>query len=308
MPGEFELYGHRFRWIEPERVEQQSDPGLISLARVRRPFPESIEWLSAPEGKVPAFGKLGPCSVYRFEGVGDFLFPPNGRYVKMFVHPDTEYSTLEFVLYRGVVPRILHLRGTTSLHASAVASDGGVAAFCGPSGAGKSTLAAALSSRGMPLVTDDVLPLREDPAQDQVLAGPGLPELRVYPATADLLGLNGQVMAPAPGQTKARWQPHRAPNAPLPLRSIYLLEPNLRGSSSGPASLTPLPRQQALLDLISNSYWVNARETRALATDMMCLGRLLRSVPVFRLSFELSDSGFAAVENLLSMAVGAAAR
>jgi len=309
LPGEFELYGHRFRWIEPDRAERPSGEGLISLARVREPFRiEAVDWLSPSDGKIPAYGRLGDCSAYRFDGVADFVFPPDGRYVKMFLQPEADYSSVEFVLYRGVVPRILHLRGTTSLHASAVATPAGAVAFCGPCGAGKSTLAAALVSRGLSLVTDDVLPVHEGASPDEVLAGPGLPELRVYPNTAELLGLASQVAAPIPGQTKARWQPRRAPNAPMPLRAVYLLEPSLRGSSSSPAFVSPLSRPQALLDLISNSYWVHPRATGALANDMVCLGRLLRSVPVFRLVFELSDRGFAGVEDLIALTAGAAAR
>jgi len=306
LPGEFELYGHRFRWIAQECAEERSDGDLISLIRMRAPFPaESVDWLSRGNGYIPAYGRLGDCSAYRFDGVADFLFPPDGRYLQMFQHPEADYAALEFALYRGVLPRVLHLHGTTCLHASAVAVEGGAIAFCGPSGAGKSTLAAALVSRGMALVSDDVVPLRFNVTG--VTAGPGLPELRVYPATADLIGIGDQVAAPMNGQTKARWQPKRAPNAPLPLRGIFLLEPQLRGTSREPATLVPLSRPEALLDLISNSFWVHPRETSALGKDMICFGRLLRSVPIFRLAYELTDGGFQAVESLMTSTAKAVA-
>jgi hypothetical protein len=206
-----------------------------------------------------------------------------------------------------VLPRILHLRGATSLHASAIAVDGGAIAFCGPSGAGKSTLAAALVSRGFPLITDDVVPLRADSDGD-VWAGPGLPELRVYPATADLIGIGQEVTAPVRGQTKARWQPRRAPGIPLPLRAIYLLEPSLRGLSLSPAMEWPRPRPETLLDLISNSFWVHPNETGALAANMLCFGKLLRKVPVTRLVYELSEAGFDAVESLITASARSRAR
>src|SRR5262249_52962005 len=104
-----------------------------------------------------------------------------------------------------VIPRVLHLRGTTCLHASAVLLDGKLLAFSGASGAGKSTIAAALAARGCQLVSDDVLPLRVTPTC--LLAGPGLPELRLYPAAAVRLGIDGQAEQPLEGQSKAVWRP-----------------------------------------------------------------------------------------------------
>ena len=306
QPGAFELYGHRFCWMETE--QPPADSGLIPLVRMRGSLSGSaVEWLRPGSENMPAYGKLGACSVYRFEGVADYVFPSDGSFLQAYIHPDADHSALEFTLNRGVLPRILHLRGITSLHASAVAVNGAVIAFCGPSGAGKSTLSAALASRGLPLVTDDVLPLHPGPA-GSVLAGPGLPELRVYPGTAALIGLEDQVEPPLRGHTKARWQPRRAPNAALPLRAVYLLDPSLHGSSPMPAFASAIPRPAALLDLISNSYWVHSRETAALGRDLLCLGGLLRSVEVTRLNFELSEAGIRAVEELITAPMKAAAR
>ncbi|MBZ5578810.1 MAG: hypothetical protein LAP40_19790 [Acidobacteriia bacterium] len=306
LPGEFELYGQRFRWMEPDAAGTPLEDNSVALTRIRQPIPsDAVEWLSRGDERIPGFGKFGDCSVYRFEGVADFLFPGDGRFLKMFLHPEADHAALEFALERGVLPRILHLRGTTCLHASAVAVDGGVIAFCGHSGAGKSTLAAALVSRGFPLVSDDVLPLRVSPRGDEVWAGPGLPELRIHPAMANLLGVAAQVAPPLHGQTKVRWQPRRAPSSPLPLRAIYLLDAGLREQSSAPASLWPLPRHAALMDLISHSFWVHPRETTALGKDMLCLGGLLRSVEVSRLAFELTEGGFTAVETLIASTVRA---
>ena len=308
-PGEFSLYGHRFRWSDSNGADASPEEIAITLVPSDEPFPtESVEWLSRSNGYIPGYGKLGTFSAYHFEGVAHFLFPHDGRFLKIFVHPGADHTSLEFALYRGVLPRILHLRGTTCLHASAVAGEDGVVAFVGPSGAGKSTLAAALVSRGWSLVSDDVLPLRLGRTRDEVLAGPGLPELRLHPATADVIGIGNQVAAPIQGQTKARWQPRRAPDVPLPLQRIYLLEPSLRGTSALPATELSMPRPEALLDLISNSFWVHPGETGALARDMICLGGLLRSVAVTRLVYELTDRGFEAVDNLVASTVKVSAR
>ena len=301
LPGEFDLYGYRFRWSERENADAERDAASVTLVRMREPFPsEQIDWLTRGHEYIPAYGKIGECSAYQFAGIAAFVFPPDGRYLRIYIDPAAHHDTLEFVLFRGVLPRILHLRGITCLHASAVAVDGGAVVFCGPSGAGKSTLAAALASRGLPLVSDDVVPLRLGLPGSQVLAGPGLPELRVYPSTAQRIGIANQVAAPLRGQTKARWQPRRAPETPLPLSGIYLLEPALDESSAKPASVTPLAPPEALIALISNSYWVHPAETSALGKDMLCLGTLLRAVKVKRLVFELSEAGISAVEDLIA--------
>ena len=57
---------------------------------------------------------------------------------------------------------------------------------------------------------------------------------------------------------------------------------------------------QALLDLISNSFWVHPSETSALARDMICPRRSLAFRPRDRLVYELTASGFQAVEDLIA--------
>jgi hypothetical protein len=56
-----------------------------------------------------------------------------------------------------VLPLILPALGVEVLHASAVAAEAGVAAFCAESGVGKSTLAVALGQRGYPIWADDAV-------------------------------------------------------------------------------------------------------------------------------------------------------
>ena len=68
---------------------------------------------------------------------------------------------------------VLRLRGVTTMHASAVCVDGKAIAFVGPQGAGKSTTAAALLSRGCPVITDDVLAMHEHASE--VLGTASLP-------------------------------------------------------------------------------------------------------------------------------------
>jgi hypothetical protein len=66
---------------------------------------------------------------------------------------------IELFLYGPVWSTLCHQRGILPLHASAIATKGGITAFAGHSGAGKSTIAAFMCSLGYELITDDILPI-----------------------------------------------------------------------------------------------------------------------------------------------------
>jgi hypothetical protein len=296
---EFELYGGRFRWFEGDAFSGPDGPHL-PLLRMRQPLPpESVIWFSREGEDKPRRGKCEAGFVYRFEGVAEFLLPSDGSYVKAFLNPQAAPGAVAFVLSRGVIPRVLHLRGITCLHASAVAVGGRIVAFCGPSGSGKSTLAAAMAMRGYSLVTDDVLPLRASDDGDAILAGPGLPEVRLHPSTAAQLGIANRAVAPGPGQTKAVWRPETTVATALRLSAIYLLELDLKSNSERDASVLPATPQSALLSLLSNSFWLHAGETAALAADLTRFAQVVRSVPIARLSFCLTETGVDLVERLI---------
>lgn len=284
LPEEFDLYGHRFRWFAADAFPTPSD--AIPLLRLAAPLSDSIVWHERPEDGRPWRGTSESGFAYRFADVAEFLVPPGGRFLQAFLCPHAPAWAVHFVLSRGVIPRLLHLRGATCLHASAVAANGGVVAFCGPTGSGKSTVAAAMARRGFAFVTDDVLPLRATPAA--VLAGPGLPEARLYPPVAERLGLTDVVTPPAPGQTKSVWRPETSVASALPLARICLLEP---------AADAPI---DALLSLLANSFWLDAGATAPLAADLALFAQVVRSVPISRLSFDPSPAFFDRVAELVA--------
>jgi hypothetical protein len=307
LPQEFELYGSRFRWFAADAPGPLA--GLwIPLIRMLRPLPsETVVWVSHSQADRLSYGKSAAGFVYRFEDIGEFLLPLDGSFVQAFLNPQAEPWAIDFVLCRGVIPRLLHLRGVTCLHAGAVAVGDRVVAFCGPSGSGKSTLTAALAIRGYRVVTDDVLPLCASPPGDAVLAGPilagpGLPEVRVYPAAAARIGIADRVIPPGAGQTKAVWRPESFVTAALPLAGIYLLAPHAETDSNfgSHASASPVSPRDALLGLLFHSFWLDPGQTGALATDLARLAQMVRAVPIARLSFEISEGGFDLVERLIA--------
>lgn len=263
---------------------------------------EPVEWKTAPIGHIPGFGLLGDAFVYRFPDVGDFVVDRRGTSVRVFPRTDPDSDDFIFVLTRGVLPRVIQLRGSVCLHASGVLVGGRVIGFVGISGSGKSTLAAAMVDRGFPLVSDDVLPLRLSPA-GEVLAGPGLADIRLYPSTARALGLDQNVQPPGPGETKARWHPHpdRVIADPFPLSELYLLLPTEPVSPASPGARrgSRLGPGETFRALTGNSFWIHAEATGPLADAMPHVAEVAAAVPLRPLSYQLNARGFAAVGRIL---------
>src|SRR5262249_29058989 len=113
----------------------------------------------------------------------EFFISTTGRHV--WASWPASFSIDDLLPYiRGpVFGAILRLRHVVSLHASAVAVDGRAIALIGPPGAGKSTTAAALAERGVAVLSDDIVPLKE--CDGVFWAQPGYPNVCLWPASVD---------------------------------------------------------------------------------------------------------------------------
>ena len=87
------------------------------------------------------------------------------------------------LLLRQVIPFASALQDKMMLHASAIETQDGIAAFIGASGAGKSTLGRGLMKRGLLLVADDLLPCRFDREQVFVPMAQEAGQVRRLPLT-----------------------------------------------------------------------------------------------------------------------------
>lgn len=172
---------------------------------------------------------------------------------------------------------VLRLRGTPSLHASAVAIGGAAVALVGPAGAGKSTTAAALAARGHALVADDVLALHA--AAGGVQAQPAYPHVRLWPDVVPVLfGPDARLPPITPNWDKRglrleeAFHPH-----PLPLAAVYLL--CARESGENAPRLEPMSAMDAVLALVPHAYAGWFPDRAAQARDLEVLGRVARAVP-----------------------------
>jgi hypothetical protein len=150
------------------------------------PFETLADVLDA-DGAVFCRQAAGPAGTYllRYPGLLDFAIDPASRSVRV-VADDLAETTRRHLIIDQLVPHLVALDGGLVLHSSAVAHRGRALAFLGVTGAGKSSLAAAHVEQGAQLLADDYLLL--DPADDQYLAIPAYPGLRLWGDSAQRFG------------------------------------------------------------------------------------------------------------------------
>jgi hypothetical protein len=97
-------------------------------------------------------------SLIKIENVADFEIR-GGRKIRVWPAAGAKQKDIDIFLFGPVWATLCHQRGVLPLHASAIATKGGITALAGHSRAGKSTAAATLSSLGYELLADDILPV-----------------------------------------------------------------------------------------------------------------------------------------------------
>ena len=168
----------------------------------------------------------------------------------------------------------LHQRGALVLHAGAVAVAGGAVAFVGHRGAGKSTTTTAMARAGHPLFTDDVLVVPDVAAP---LVAPGYAAVKLLDDAATALFGDADALPEVyAGAGKRSWAPKTAPDAPVPLRAVYVL------GFGGALRAERLVARDAVLALLPHVYTtVIDRATGGLPAQLGLVAGLAGAVPVF---------------------------
>ncbi|MFK7945348.1 MAG: hypothetical protein AB8B85_20900 [Paracoccaceae bacterium] len=171
-----------------------------------------------------------------------------GRHIAVSPITGGDPGMVKLYLMGSAIGMLFHQRGQLILHGAAVAHASGVTLFTGPSGAGKSTLAAHLAARGNAVLGDDTLPLFADNVGVPT-AWPGARMFKLCTDAAETLpDTTTWSIAGAYEKVFAR-NAAPAPEQPLPLRDIVLLE---RGE--GAPKLTPVEGLQAVALIAQNTY------------------------------------------------------
>jgi energy-coupling factor transporter ATP-binding protein EcfA2 len=222
-------------------------------------------------------------SAYFFwEHLGTFLVR-DGKEIIVDPLPGVEECLVRLPIVGMAMAVLLHQRGYLTLHASAVAINGGVVAFMGRKGQGKSTIAATLYGRGHHMIADDMIALDLDETGCPMVL-PGFPQFKLWPdAAVAALGDDPEVLPRlfSGYEKRARHAVDRFSHRPLPLKRIYLI-------SEGPAlEIKPLQPQEAIIQLINQSYIARVAHpliqgVGACSHFLQCTS-LIKSTPVYRL-------------------------
>jgi hypothetical protein len=183
-----------------------------------------------------------------------------------------------------VLGLLLRLRGVPCLHASAVAFGESTVAFAGSEGKGKSTTAAALAGRGHAVISDDIVALTE--RDGSFFALPAYPYLSLWPESVRMLygpekklpsfSANYDKRQLLLSENRLQFQEKQ-----IQLGAVFLL--GERVADSAAPFVEKLPARDVLVALVANSYATNMLDKNMRAREFELFGRLVTTVPVWRL-------------------------
>jgi hypothetical protein len=256
--------------------------------------PMPVEWFhhhEAANGKVwLTLARQEQGYLLRYTVFADFIIPYDGTRVHCQPRPGVPAETIRHLLLDQVMPLVVSRRGGPVLHASAVAGPEGAIGFIGDTGLGKSTLAASLTKRGLRLITDDCLVLREQ--DGGFVALPTYPGLRVHKRSLDaLLGTGLALPEVAHYTDKKRLGPDNTnlgfTHQPALLRRLYFLgaaSPDSRNSESC-VEFSRMPQGRALVELIRTSLRLDCQDHKRLQLEFENCEHLIRSIQLEKLTF-----------------------
>lgn len=180
---------------------------------------------------------------------------------------------------------VLTLRGTTCLHASAIAFDDRAVALLGPQSAGKSTTAAAFARLGYSVLTDDVVAV--DDCDDSFLIQPGYPRLRLWgDSVSTLFGAGDALPLLTPNWDKRYLdltsQDYKFQQRPLPLAAVYIL--GERSDDPAAPFVEAVSANAGLMALVANSYATYLKDKTMRAQEFELLSRIAAHAPVRRVT------------------------
>jgi hypothetical protein len=251
----------------------------VDLRRVRLSGAEPVDNVLVPSdaeivvrvpgGDVVAYGSTdrGTYTIY-FPDVAQFEFRPPRPLVAVLATPGTTDAVVKDLFLTTVQPLFLQVVGYEALHASAIRTKHGVAAFCGASGSGKSTLAYALIRRAFDAWADDVVAFDADREADVVSVHvPHPPRLREPTRQFFLVGDEAPQIAPD------------VPRRSAPLALVFVLRPD------AVHAVRRLSPPEALERLLPHGLRFTLTDTERRRTMMSHYLNLVATVKVFELGF-----------------------
>ena len=215
----------------------------------------------------------------KVDGVARYLVR-EGREIVVERAGDDDAAAIPFLL-GSVLAACLQQRGVATLHASAMATDGGAVLFAGYSGLGKSTLLASLVDRGYTMVSDDVTGIVLD-VEEHPVALPAFPALRLWGNAAKALRWEGRTQGRVrEGIDKYLVPVERFREARLAVRMVFVLTRHNRDG----IEMGTLPSADAFECLAKRTYRMRFAHALGRGREQFrALAALAARVPVVRVA------------------------
>ena len=288
------LYGVHLKSVLPLPGPHLADSGTAAVelcngsaslfSRARRETgicPDTGDWFQ--------HARLSDGSDYfQWSGLFEFLVSTDGRRINCRELNGASPESFQTYLVGQVLSFALLKHGIEPLHSTAVVINGEAVAFLGDSGFGKSSLGAAFVQAGYPLLTDDLLVLKEE--GDRFMAYPGSPRIKLFPGIAKSLLGERVSSTPMNNETPKLVIPLGQnetvlPQGAFPVKAIYVLTPPRARSQSSKIAIRPLSPRRAFVELITNTFNALIVEPERLKRQFVLASRLAAVVPVKSLSF-----------------------
>ncbi|MBF4475774.1 hypothetical protein [Methanobacterium formicicum] len=265
----------------PELISGKNDINVVIRLESPDKFPKIHQEIKNKDGlSFTRYSKLDIC--FMWEGKNLFRVK-NGE--EIIINSEIYVNN---VLFRSLILNqglgiLLHQRGILVLHCSAVSINGNAIAFCGWPQEGKSTIAAALNKKGYPLVADDVMAIRFD-VNNKPFVFPSFPRIKLYDQVIErVAGKTAQFEKIHQNLKKFSYTPDNIFNVnQLPLKIVYHLEKSYRNRISAKKS------QDALVDLIKQSYLINLFDKCERQQNLYMCSKLLKNMQIKRLERDQS--------------------
>lgn len=190
----------------------------------------------------------------KFSGIG--IIRVMGADVEACSAAEADPARLEIPFLSTVMSVVAESRGQIMLHAAGARIGDRVIGLIGGSRSGKSTLLSALLTSGLPLVSDDLLPISCE--GDTVIAESGYPQVRLWPEQARHFLGRDDFPYVAPYYPKCRVPVGKGgfgafSDGTLPVSALYLLERSDSGAEDQPR-LERLSPAEAAVELLRHSF------------------------------------------------------
>src|SRR5204863_5999283 len=188
----------------------------------------------------------------RFPDLALFTLSFDGRSMAVHGLNTTPGETIRHLFLDQVLPLCFSLHGELVLHAAAVSTPAGAAAFVGDTGSGKSTLTASFAQAGVPPLADDCVVVREH--RGEIAAMTTYPGLRLWPDAVSSLAIDLAGATPVAHYCdKRRVLGDFMPlEGAVPLRRIYFLASD--DESDEGVRIDTVSRRDALVELLKHAY------------------------------------------------------